>query len=127
MSPIPPGATIGILGGGQLGRMAAMAAARLGYRCHVLAPEADSPAADVATAWTRAAYDDDLTSPMRTRGPGYGDDRRGGDARRDRQRLGAARRPIHSAGVRDGRFPGPIGLNFLGHRAQILRPTKSLF
>lgn len=59
MSPIPPGATIGILGGGQLGRMAALAAARLGYRCHVLAPETDSPAADVAAAWTRAAYDDE--------------------------------------------------------------------
>ena len=58
VTPIPPGATIGILGGGQLGRMAAMAAARLGYRCHVLAPEADSPAADVAAAFTRAAWDD---------------------------------------------------------------------
>ena len=51
--------TIGILGGGQLGRMTAMAAARLGYRCHILAPEADSPAADVAAAWTRADYDDE--------------------------------------------------------------------
>ena len=36
-----------------------MAAARLGYRCHVFAPEADSPAADVAAAWTRADYDDE--------------------------------------------------------------------
>ena len=42
---IPPGATIGILGGGQLGRMTALAAANLGYRCHVFAPESDSPAA----------------------------------------------------------------------------------
>ena len=58
MSPIPPGATIGILGGGQLGRMTAMAAARLGYRCHILAPEPESPAADVAAAWTRADYAD---------------------------------------------------------------------
>lgn len=57
-SVIPPGSTIGILGGGQLGRMTALAAARLGYRCHVLAPEPTSPAADVAAAWTRAAYDD---------------------------------------------------------------------
>ena len=57
--PIPPGSTIGILGGGQLGRMAAMAAARLGYLCHVLAPEAESPAADVAAAWTRADYEDE--------------------------------------------------------------------
>ena len=59
MSPIPPGSVIGILGGGQLGRMTAMAAARLGYRCHVLAPEADSPAADVAAAFTCAGYDDE--------------------------------------------------------------------
>ena len=55
---IPPGSTIGILGGGQLGRMTAMAAARLGYRCHVFAPEAESPAADVAAAFTNAPYED---------------------------------------------------------------------
>jgi hypothetical protein len=55
---IAPGATIGILGGGQLGRMIALAAARLGYRCHVFAPEADLPAAQVSAATTRAAYDD---------------------------------------------------------------------
>ena len=59
MSPIPPGAVIGILGGGQLGRMTAMAAARLGYRCHILAPEADSPAADVAAFFTCARYEDE--------------------------------------------------------------------
>jgi 5-(carboxyamino)imidazole ribonucleotide synthase len=58
VTPLPPGAVIGILGGGQLGRMAAMAAARLGYRCHVLTPEAASPAADVCAAVTRAAYED---------------------------------------------------------------------
>jgi 5-(carboxyamino)imidazole ribonucleotide synthase len=58
-APIPPGSTIGILGGGQLGRMTAMAAARLGYRCHVLAPETECPAADVAAAWTRADYGDE--------------------------------------------------------------------
>ena len=40
---LPPGATVGILGGGQLGRMTALAAARLGYRCHVFASEPDSP------------------------------------------------------------------------------------
>ncbi len=56
--PVPPGATIGILGGGQLGRMIALAAARLGYRCHVYCPEPDSPAALVAAAATVAAYDD---------------------------------------------------------------------
>ncbi|MFL5331944.1 MAG: 5-(carboxyamino)imidazole ribonucleotide synthase [Geminicoccaceae bacterium] len=59
MNAIAPGATIGILGGGQLGRMAAMAAARLGYRCHVFAPEPDSPAADVAAAFTCADYGDE--------------------------------------------------------------------
>ncbi len=58
MSVIPPGSAIGILGGGQLGRMTAMAAARLGYRCHVLAPEAESPAGDVAALLIRADYED---------------------------------------------------------------------
>ena len=55
---IAPGATIGILGGGQLGRMTALAAARLGYRTAVLAPEADAPAFDVASYRLNAAYDD---------------------------------------------------------------------
>lgn len=55
---ILPGATIGILGGGQLGRMLALAAARLGYRCHIYAPESELVAADVAAACTRAAYED---------------------------------------------------------------------
>jgi 5-(carboxyamino)imidazole ribonucleotide synthase len=55
---IPPGSTIGILGGGQLGRMTALAAARLGYRCHVFADEIDPPAALVAAAHTQAAFDD---------------------------------------------------------------------
>ncbi len=56
--PLPPGATIGILGGGQLGRMSAMAAARLGYRCHVFAPDADSPGMQIAAATTVAAFED---------------------------------------------------------------------
>lgn len=55
---IAPGETIGILGGGQLGRMIAMAAAQLGYRCHVFAPEADSIAAEVSAAFTCASWDD---------------------------------------------------------------------
>ncbi len=55
---IPPGETIGILGGGQLGRMLAMAAAQLGYRCHVYAPEADSIAAEVCAQFTNAAWHD---------------------------------------------------------------------
>ncbi len=54
----PPGGTVGILGGGQLGRMLAMAAARLGIKAHIYAPERDSPAFDVASAFTCAAYDD---------------------------------------------------------------------
>ena len=55
--PIPPGSTIGIMGSGQLGRMTALAAARLGYRCHVFSPEADGPAEQVAAA-TVALYSD---------------------------------------------------------------------
>ena len=58
MTAIPPGATIGILGGGQLGRMTALAAATLGYRCHIFCPEKDSPAAQVSAAATIAAYTD---------------------------------------------------------------------
>jgi len=56
--PLAPNSTIGIIGGGQLGRMSAMAAARLGYRCHILTPDDDSPAAQVAAAVTRADYED---------------------------------------------------------------------
>jgi len=55
---LPPGAVIGIIGGGQLGRMSAMAAARLGFRTLILTPEADSPASQVANETTLAAYDD---------------------------------------------------------------------
>lgn len=55
---IPPGSTIGIIGGGQLGRMLALAAARLGYRCHVYAPDDAGPAAQVAARFTRGAFDD---------------------------------------------------------------------
>ncbi len=55
---LPPGATIGILGGGQLGRMSALAASRLGYRCHIYAPEDDGPGMQVAAAHTVAGYED---------------------------------------------------------------------
>jgi 5-(carboxyamino)imidazole ribonucleotide synthase len=55
---IPPGSTIGIIGGGQLGRMLAMAAARLGYKCHILDPTPDGPAAQVSARFTQAAYGD---------------------------------------------------------------------
>ena len=55
---IQPGSTIGIIGGGQLGRMLSVAAARLGYRCHILDPHEAPCAADVAADFTRAAFDD---------------------------------------------------------------------
>ena len=57
--PLPPGATIGILGGGQLGRMLAVAASRLGLRSCIFEPAADCPAAQVANAHVRAAYSDE--------------------------------------------------------------------
>jgi 5-(carboxyamino)imidazole ribonucleotide synthase len=57
-TPLPPGSTIGILGSGQLGRMLAMAAARLGFKTHVYCEES-GPAFDVATEKTKAAFDDE--------------------------------------------------------------------
>jgi 5-(carboxyamino)imidazole ribonucleotide synthase len=59
MTALAPGATIGILGGGQLGRMLALAAAELGFDIHIYAPEDDSVAARVATRATRAAFEDE--------------------------------------------------------------------
>ena len=55
--PLPAGATIGILGGGQLGRMLSVAASRLGYKTHIFEPGA-APAGDVAARVTQAGYDD---------------------------------------------------------------------
>lgn len=55
---IAPGSTIGIIGGGQLGRMLSLAAAQLGYRCHIFDPHERPCAADVAASFTRAPYDD---------------------------------------------------------------------
>src|SRR5437764_8314814 len=55
---IPPGSTIGVLGGGQLGRMFAMAARRLGYRVHTLAPDDDTPTGQIADVEVNASYDD---------------------------------------------------------------------
>lgn len=54
-----PGSTLGILGGGQLGRMIAIAAAQLGLKVHIYAPDAESPAFEVAAAHTLAGYDDE--------------------------------------------------------------------
>jgi 5-(carboxyamino)imidazole ribonucleotide synthase len=58
-APLPLGSTIGILGGGQLGRMLALAAARLGMKTHIYCPDAQSPAFDVTPRKTVAAYDDE--------------------------------------------------------------------
>ncbi len=58
MKLIPPGSTIGILGGGQLARMTVLAAARLGYRCHIFCPGKDEPALQVAAAHTLGDYTD---------------------------------------------------------------------
>ena len=57
---LPPGSTIGILGGGQLGRMLAVAAAQIGYKTHIFAPEADAVAREVASHSSVAAYDDEM-------------------------------------------------------------------
>jgi 5-(carboxyamino)imidazole ribonucleotide synthase len=58
MKPLPPGSIIGIIGGGQLGRMLSIAAAQLGYRTHIYAPEASGPAADVSAKWIQGDYGD---------------------------------------------------------------------
>ena len=59
--PLPPNATIGLVGGGQLGRMSALAAARLGYRCRILTRETDSPAAQVSDGVTISDYSDPVS------------------------------------------------------------------
>ena len=58
MKTLKPGATIGILGGGQLGRMMAIAAAQLGYKSHIYCPEANNPAEQVSNKATHAHYED---------------------------------------------------------------------
>ena len=55
---VAPSSTIGIVGGGQLGRMLGVAAAQLGYKCHIFDPHEQPCAAHVAAGFTRAAYDD---------------------------------------------------------------------
>lgn len=57
--PLPQGATIGILGGGQLGRMLSIAASRLGFKTHIFEPGANPPAGHVADQVTTAGYDDE--------------------------------------------------------------------
>jgi 5-(carboxyamino)imidazole ribonucleotide synthase len=56
---VPPGSTIGIVGGGQLGRMLAVAAAQLGYKCHIYAPDEAPPAAEVSARFTRGDWTDE--------------------------------------------------------------------
>ena len=56
---LPIGSTIGIIGGGQLGRMLSVAASRLGFRCHIFEPGANPPAGQVADQVTTATYDDE--------------------------------------------------------------------
>ncbi|MEO6325807.1 MAG: 5-(carboxyamino)imidazole ribonucleotide synthase [Thermoanaerobaculia bacterium] len=58
MSGIPPGATVGVLGSGQLGRMFAIAARRMGYRVHTLSPDTDTPTGQIADVEINASYDD---------------------------------------------------------------------
>jgi 5-(carboxyamino)imidazole ribonucleotide synthase len=58
LNPLAAGSMIGILGGGQLGRMIAVAAAQLGYHCHIYAPEKDSVAAEVAARFTCSGWHD---------------------------------------------------------------------
>ena len=57
-SPILPGSTIGVLGSGQLGRMFAIAARRMGYRVYTFSPETDTPTGQVADVEVQASYDD---------------------------------------------------------------------
>lgn len=58
---LAPGATIGILGGGQLGRMLSLAAARLGLKTHIYSNDPDSPAFDVSAARTLASFEDETS------------------------------------------------------------------
>lgn len=60
LSALPPGSMIGILGGGQLGRMLSLAASKLGMRTHIYCPDANSPAFEVTPHKTLAAYDDEV-------------------------------------------------------------------
>ena len=59
MTPLAPGGRLGILGGGQLGRMLSLAAAELGLACHIYCPDKDNVAGEVAARTTLAPYDDD--------------------------------------------------------------------
>ena len=57
-SVIPPGSTIGVLGGGQLGRMLTTTARKMGYQVHTFSPEKDTPTGQVANLAVSASYED---------------------------------------------------------------------
>src|SRR5881398_115745 len=58
MKSIPPNSTIGVFGSGQLGRMFAIEARKMGYRVHTFSPDSDTPAGQIADYETTTAYDD---------------------------------------------------------------------
>src|SRR3954453_8222503 len=58
LSPVLPGSAIGVLGSGQLGRMFAIAARRMGYRVHTFSPDQDTPTGQIADVEVRAPYED---------------------------------------------------------------------
>ena len=104
---IRPGCTLGILGGGQLGRMIAMAAAQLGLKTHIYAPEENSPAFEVATEITIAAYEDEATLVRFAKAGRRGDLRVRECAERDRRDL---KRPCPARPQRPGAggLAGPV-------------------
>ncbi len=67
-SRFPPGSTVGVMGSGQLGRMFAIAARRMGYRIHVFSPETDTPAGQLADLEVAAAYEDEAAVTAFARG-----------------------------------------------------------
>lgn len=68
MTPLLPGSTLGVFGSGQLGRMFAVAARRMGYRVHVFSPDEDTPAGQLATAEIVGAYEDEAAVERFCRG-----------------------------------------------------------
>ena len=58
MKPVLPGATVGVLGSGQLGRMFAMSAREMGYRVHTFSPDSDTPTGQISDVEVTASYDD---------------------------------------------------------------------
>ena len=114
--PLPPGSTIGILGGGQLGRMLAVAARRLGLKTHIYSDEADAPAFDVAAGSTVGSYDDEDALAR------FAASRRCRHLRvRERARRDAGSRCARGAGLSRRqvlrRGPGPAGREGFHHRA----------